>query len=930
MFAPKRRLLLLSFLLQYLFVQQCISQSLEYDATGLNVPGHSQPALVSEQYVTSSLLDSGDKILEALVHRSQRSRHFLNYLRSIHDEFELEYSLDESIGESLSEEDVEFIGDLLEIDARNGNILRTFRQHNSLAKFSSLSENFTIADESDHRRQSSLDPELLFQLAEIAPIFSKSKQCQEQSKTFLTQLVLRKQWAIKLLDFSGKIPDGVFLTSTENMIPFGNHAAIGAYGSCLDLTEEVSTLKGNITVTGRHSMIKMFAKVEDKLEEALSSNEDVKTGLPDKVKLELINAANFEWGICSPSACTSQDISDSLNVLLSKVKMINQFLGKNIKLATAPIFQTSQGDTAESVQPKFGADQAGSIGFICVLALLAAVMLLGTVADVYQRFHAEEEANIAQPVWLRVLKCFSIYTNGKKVLDSRAGGSDHLGCLGGIRTISMMWVILCHSYLGAFSNVNTIMNRSVLLKAFGFIGKRDSKLFMVIVNGFPSVDTFFLLSGLLVAYISFAALEKKRFNIFVYYIHRYIRLTIPLAFAIGFVAFISPYLAKGPFAELFTNAGPQNCRDHWYLNLLYMNNFFNEDKMCLTVTWYLACDMQMYWYAPLIILPIWWNEKIGLVFWGLNMAAFTCVQGYLTAHYHLGPSIIIQHEKLHGFNSDFDYYNRVYTRMQPYLIGLLLGYILFKTKGKTVRIPPVMNLIFWIVSLGLGWLVVLGIYPLYRYEYSLVQTTIYSSFFRIPWSIALSYVIFSCIKGYGGVVDKFLSWGAFTVLSRLTYFTYLIHLDILCLIFASVSFTMEMNDYQVILHFFAVLVIAMSCAFVATICFESPFIGIEKIVMGALLGSPRAKPQGTQPPVQLVESDNAAAPHETGSEDTTSTASHPSSIAKAINPPTPPPTFEESQASVFAAAHHGASEKGMVQDFKTAPPASLVDHSASE
>ena len=33
----------------------------------------------------------------------------------------------------------------------------------------------------------------------------------------------------------------------------------------------------------------------------------------------------------------------------------------------------------------------------------------------------------------------------------------------------------------------------------------------------------------------------------------------------------------------------------------------------------------------------------------------------------------------------------------------------------------------------------------------------------------------------------------------------------------------------------------MSCAFVATLCFESPFIGIEKIVMGAIMGTGKSK-----------------------------------------------------------------------------------------
>ena len=45
----------------------------------------------------------------------------------------------------------------------------------------------------------------------------------------------------------------------------------------------------------------------------------------------------------------------------------------------------------------------------------------------------------------------------------------------------------------------------------------------VITNAWYSVDTFFFMSGLLVAYLAFIEMEKKRFNLFMFYILRYVR-----------------------------------------------------------------------------------------------------------------------------------------------------------------------------------------------------------------------------------------------------------------------------------------------------------------------------------------------------------------------------------------------------------------------
>ena len=45
----------------------------------------------------------------------------------------------------------------------------------------------------------------------------------------------------------------------------------------------------------------------------------------------------------------------------------------------------------------------------------------------------------------------------------------------------------------------------------------------VITNGYYSVDTFFFMSGLLVGYLTFIELERKKFNLVMFYALRYIR-----------------------------------------------------------------------------------------------------------------------------------------------------------------------------------------------------------------------------------------------------------------------------------------------------------------------------------------------------------------------------------------------------------------------
>ena len=54
---------------------------------------------------------------------------------------------------------------------------------------------------------------------------------------------------------------------------------------------------------------------------------------------------------------------------------------------------------------------------------------------------------------------------------------------------------------------------------------------------------------------------------------------------------------------------------------MYINNYVNpvrnglwtNPEMPIGETWYLACDMQMFWLSPLFIYPIWRWKRTGVI-----------------------------------------------------------------------------------------------------------------------------------------------------------------------------------------------------------------------------------------------------------------------------------------------------------------------------
>lgn len=60
-------------------------------------------------------------------------------------------------------------------------------------------------------------------------------------------------------------------------------------------------------------------------------------------------------------------------------------------------------------------------------------------------------------------------------------------------------------------------------------------------------------------------------------------------------------------------------------------------------------------------------------------------------------------------------------------------------------------------------------------EHTPLEYALYESLGRVGWSIALCYIIFACVHGYGGPVNWFLSLPLWQPLSRLSYAMYILH-----------------------------------------------------------------------------------------------------------------------------------------------------------
>ena len=311
-------------------------------------------------------------------------------------------------------------------------------------------------------------------------------------------------------------------------------------------------------------------------------------------------------------------------------------------------------------------------------------------------------------------------------------------------------------------------------------------------------------------------------------------------------------------AYIFFKELSEECRKHWWLNLMYVQTLVEDGGTCVGVSWFLVDDMIFHWFSPLVFYPLFYAFKktkrhlLSLCWWFFALLCFTFTVFYV-AFTTKSPPDTAASTSIVGYAMEYSYhvpfYDAPWLRYQAYLIGIILGYFLHHTRNKEIKIGEITNILLWQMSFLCGFGVVYGLYDVrVAGHISLFDAMMYQTFHRIAWNGAVAWVIFSCVKGHGGIVNEFLSWSAFAPLSRLTFSAYLIHIQVLYMFVASSlsSFPSDYNWWTAVLYFLPTLMATMVVAFCLSLFFESPSIRVEKLLVEAILKIIiPSKPNGT-------------------------------------------------------------------------------------
>ncbi|XP_017001505.2 nose resistant to fluoxetine protein 6 [Drosophila takahashii] len=526
----------------------------------------------------------------------------------------------------------------------------------------------------------------------------------------------------------------------------------------------------------------------------------------------LAGIVKMKIATCFPASCSATHMNKFVDQIMQRVLNVNiPSTGMSISDNTC---QTSESEPWNGL----------TIFMIVILSLMGSVVAFFTV---YDYFFCRNQGQIPP-----IVKLFSARANSRSIfrIVQNKSNPNVIECLHGIRGMSLFWVIFLHQYANKFYSPN--INR------FSILPWLQMPFTSFFLHGQFSVDSFFFIGGLLVSLISLRSMErnKGRLNIPMMYLHRLIRILPILAMAILVYTQLTGVLGDGPLFKGGYN-GKESCEKSWYMTLLFVVNF--AEDMCLDHTWYLAVDMQLFLISPILLFALYkWGKKAAAGIFVLIVLLSGCLFATMMVNNYSITNLDLSLQK--------QMYFYTHTHAAPWLIGFLFGYFLYLNKGKQLKLNWVAVWSGWILCLAMLFTSIFALFPAMDDGTPWLVTTLelssYYTLTRVGWPMAIGWVVFACMQGYGGLANSFLSSPLWQPLSKLSYSVYIWHSFIQEINQRIVRTNTYFSNYQVMLDFWSTTGFTVLFSYLLYLLIEAPIGGLDLLLRSPKKVSSEIKP----------------------------------------------------------------------------------------
>lgn len=332
------------------------------------------------------------------------------------------------------------------------------------------------------------------------------------------------------------------------------------------------------------------------------------------------------------------------------------------------------------------------------------------------------------------------------------------------------------------------------------------------------------------------------------------RITPTYAFVIFFSVTFLNRLGDGPIWKTFAEREESFCRQNWWINLIYLNNYFSYDTPCIQFGWFLAVDFQLIILSSIILAIIYkYPQRIAYILGGTYIIwIYIFSITFYTKNLAMGVSFWPELQK-HAIVDDKTYsqlHIRTEMLFESTIMGFASSYIYFKLKKANINPNDYKFFSFIYISFIPVLISLLASVTYYDYNENatpLIIQTLHGTLFKIIFSIYVGALLVGFGFDIGGTKSKenkfysfnaiprrlqsILGHSAFLILGRLTFCTFLVHPSFMRLLYAQIRTPVHINFINMYVFALALVVLSYKVSIILVLFVEMPLTSLINILI---------------------------------------------------------------------------------------------------
>ncbi|XP_037295331.1 nose resistant to fluoxetine protein 6 [Manduca sexta] len=466
----------------------------------------------------------------------------------------------------------------------------------------------------------------------------------------------------------------------------------------------------------------------------------------------------------------------------------------------------------------------------CVAGICAAFVtasILGTLYDYVLNFYHEDEKQRGN----KYLLSFSAIRNWQWLVtaDHSDPRLERLKGFHGARSITNVLIVFGHSI--------SLMGAGFIDSPHTFENTYEQTPYRIIYNGLTIVQVFFVMSGFLFVYNYLIRTEKTKASwkaIPVVMLIRWWRLTPSYAMMVAFTATWLRFLGTGPLWNLYVTSGVvADCRTYWWHHLLFIHNYFPNDKFCAVQSWHIAVDTQLFFVGLLVYVL---TRKVARqVMLGILLVLGIVLPALQVWFYDLDGMMLLAPEFLRTMESDTFHYLHVYghTNLAGYVVGMICGELIYRWQTDGHKITHSLY------AKGL-WLVVPAIIALLYSgqgfyadgeRASVPVRMVYASTNRLVLALIAAFGFIGVVMKSKTILRHLMEWRGWLVPSRLSYSVFLLHFNFIFLLLGLKTSMSPVSYYYMALWHLGITALSYIVAVPFFLLVEAPLNRLMKNIL---------------------------------------------------------------------------------------------------